>query len=418
MNILKRSTVLLLMVFAVWASAQADAISDFTSSKAINAPKAAVLIVDLADGRDLVSHNAEIPLIPASIMKSVTSATLLEKTGNRYRYETPVYLTGELRDGVLDGNILVEASGDPSLNTRNEPASSDFVKEIVDRLQELGIKEILGAVVVDESDFPGPAVNPTWAQGDLSHSYGTGTHGFNFEDNASGKRSVADPAGVFRTRMKNALSAAGITISGVESEHRGHIRKIGEHRSAEIDEIMRSCMMRSDNQFAEAMLRTVGKLYGDEGSTVTGANEEEEFWKRKDAHMEGVKIADGSGLSRSNRVTARFMADVLAHMADNPYYASFFPLAGQEGTLRRFLAGSKLDGAIALKTGSMSGIQCYAGYKLDDDYAPTHIVVVMLNEMTNRGAARAQVEKLLMQTFFPEDANIDNLEIEETDNDE
>lgn len=134
--------------------------------------------------------------------------------------------------------------------------------------------------------------------------------------------------------------------------------------------------------------------------------------------MEGVKIADGSGLSRSNRVTARFMADVLAHMADNPYYASFFPLAGQEGTLRRFLAGSKLDGAIALKTGSMSGIQCYAGYKLDDDYAPTHIVVVMLNEMTNRGAARAQVEKLLMQTFFPEDANIDNLEIEETDNDE
>ena len=93
------------------------------------------------------------------------------------------------------------------------------------------------------------------------------------------------------------------------------------------------------------------------------------------------------------------MADVLMCMADNPYYASFFPLAGQEGTLKRFLAGSALEGLIALKTGSMSGIQCYAGYKLDENYAPTHVVVVMMNDMANRTAARSQVETLLLKTF-------------------
>ncbi len=110
--------------------------------------------------------------------------------------------------------------------------------------------------------------------------------------------------------------------------------------------------------------------------------------------MQGVNIVDGSGLSRQNRVTARFMAYVLAERSENPYYASFFPLAGQEGTLRSFLAETPLEGYVALKTGSMKGIQCYAGYKLDDNYAPTHIIVVMMNEMTNRTAAREGLRRL------------------------
>ncbi len=115
--------------------------------------------------------------------------------------------------------------------------------------------------------------------------------------------------------------------------------------------------------------------------------------------MQGVNIVDGSGLSRQNRVTARFMAYVLAERSENPYYASFFPLAGQEGTLRSFLAETPLEGYVALKTGSMKGIQCYAGYKLDDNYAPTHIIVVMMNEMTNRTAAREGLKKALLTVF-------------------
>ena len=74
-------------------------------------------------------------------------------------------------------------------------------------------------------------------------------------------------------------------------------------------------------------------------------------------------------------------------------------MAGQEGTLKRFLAGTPLEGMIAMKTGSMNGIQCYAGYKLDEDYAPTHIVVVMMNDMTNRSVARSELEKLLLHVF-------------------
>lgn len=396
----KRLPTLLLLLLVSLQMVLADALSDFTGSRDINAPQASVYIVDLKNGRELVSHNADKPLIPASIIKSVTIATLLEKVGANYRYVTPVYMTGRVRDGVLDGNILVEASGDPSINTSHAPRTDDFTAEIVSALKALGITRINGGVVIDESRFPGPAVNPTWAPGDLPHSYGTGSHGFNFEDNASGKRSVKDPGEVFRTRLRDALRAAGITMLENRIESSGHRTLLGEHRSAPVDEIMRSCMMRSDNQFAEAFLRLVGEKYGKNGSSREGAAQQTAYWRKHRASMDSVVIVDGSGLSRSNRVTSRFMADMLKRMSHNPYYASFFPLAGQEGTLRSFLKDTPLDGWIAMKTGSMNGIQCYAGYKLDENYAPTHIVVVMLNQMGDRKAARRQVERLLLRTFM------------------
>ena len=96
------------------------------------------------------------------------------------------------------------------------------------------------------------------------------------------------------------------------------------------------------------------------------------------------------------------MTDVLCKMSSNPYYASFFPLAGQEGTLKKFLVGTPLEGYIAMKTGSMKGIQCYAGYKLDENYTPTHSVVVIMNEMGDRAQARKAVEQMLLKTFEPE----------------
>ena len=159
-------------------------------------------------------------------------------------------------------------------------------------------------------------------------------------------------------------------------------------------------MMRSDNLFAECMLRTYGKLNGGDGSTADAAEKEAAMWKKKGMPLDGVNIIDGSGLSRSNRVTADFMTSVLKDMADNEVYASFFPLAGQEGTLKSFLAGTPLDSYIAMKTGSMKGIQCYAGYLLDENYAPTHTVVIIMNDITgSRDRAKKAAQEMLLGIF-------------------
>lgn len=378
--------------------AKGDVMEEFRLGKGLDGGNSSFLVVDLANGDVLAEHNADKPLIPASIMKCVTTATLLDKMSEDDRLHTRVYVTGSIEDGVLTGNLIVEGGGDPSLNSRHVEGASDICEEIAEALEKSGVREIKGRIIEDENLWSGPAVPPSWASGDLPHSYGTGSHALNFEDNASGNRSVSNPAAVFNTRLCAVLGRRGIKITG-ESIREEDRELLVDHESVPLDEIMRSCMMRSDNQYAEALLRQYAVASGEKGNTSVATDREMKYWKHRKAPMNGVNIVDGSGLSRQNRMTARFMAYVLQSMADNPYYASFFPLAGQEGTLRRFLVDTPLEGYVAMKTGSMNGIQCYAGYKLDDDYVPTHVIVIMLNEMKNRSAARETVRRALLEIF-------------------
>lgn len=390
-------SIILLLLLSV-LPVKADVIDDFRRSKGLSADNSALLVIDLADNNVIAEMNADKPLVPASIMKCVTTATLLDKMSEEDRFHTKVYTTGPVEDHILQGNIIVVGSGDPSLNSRHIDSASDICVEIADALNALGVNNIQGRIVVDENLWSGPSVPSSWMSADLPHSYGTGSHALNFEDNSSGSRSVSNPAAVFDTRLRTALERKGIKVSG-ESLREGERELLVDHQSVPLDEIMRSCMMRSDNQYAEALLREYEVASGGKGNTAEAAEREMKYWKHHKAPMDGVKIVDGSGLSRQNRVTARFMAHVLAERAENPYYASFFPLAGQEGTLRKFLVDTPLEGYVAMKTGSMNGIQCYAGYKLDDDYVPTHIIVFMLNEMGNRTTAREAVRRALLEIF-------------------
>ncbi len=98
-------------------------------------------------------------------------------------------------------------------------------------------------------------------------------------------------------------------------------------------------------------------------------------------------------------MTADFINGILRALGDNEEYASFMPLAGQEGTLSGFLKDTELDAYVAMKTGSMKGIQCYAGYKLDEVFAPTHSIVIIMNDIGQRGAARKAAEDLLLEIF-------------------
>lgn len=396
-----RLLLVMALLTAVSAAVRAeDAVERFVACGAVDPDNCAVLVMDLADGKVIGSHNADKALVPASINKVVTIASLLEKSGIDYRYETKVYAGGRISDGVLEGNLVVVGGGDPSLGANVEPKGTDIIGEIVDALHEKGVTRIAGEIETDESIFSGPATPPSWQAGDLRQAYGTGCHGLNYCRNASGGASVANPAGVFTSRLRTALSGAGISVDGNSDLPQGKRKLLLTHRSPSIDEIMRSCMMRSDNLYAETFMRTLALLNGKEGSTTAGAAAETDFWRRKRFPVDDITVVDGSGLSRSNRMTADFMAQVLRYMADNVDFASFFPLAGQEGTLRNFLKNTPLDSYIALKTGSMNGIQCYAGYLLDDNYAPTHVVVVMVNGFRgSRAAVKKGVADMLLEMF-------------------
>lgn len=394
--------IFLFLLSAIFCRAS-DAVDAFVHCSAVDSNSVAVVVIDLKSGETIESYNSEKPLLPASVMKTVTIAALIEKSGIDYKYNTSVYLEGKVEDNTLKGNIVVVGSGDPSLNSMYEPGSTDFVAECVSALQKRGIQTVAGGIIIEENIFEGSATPESWDSADMKYGYGTGLHAFNFESNCYMKGSqsyaVKSPANVFIERLKSALTTARITVNGEKIKQKQR-QLLFEHQSATIDEIMRSCMMRSDNLFAEALLRTYSLVTDDSPvSATTAAKNAYKFWKNKKLPLDGCELFDGSGLSRKNRLTADFLADVLRKMSDNIDYVSFFPLAGQDGTLKKFLKDTSLDSYIALKTGSMRGVQCYAGYKLDDDYAPTHVVVVMINNFTNRNSVKAKCEEMLLEIF-------------------
>lgn len=383
-----------------WAATPQEALDKLLASPSIKRDNMGLMVFDLENDKMVVSHNLNTSLIPASVMKAVTNATLKRavKSTNK-RLSTKVYANGKISGDVLDGNLLIVCSGDPTINSSNGPESADFVKEIVTGLNKVGIKKITGKVVFDESIFPGPVVPPSWAAGDLSTYYGTGLHGFNFESNATGKKAVNNPSEVFKSKLRKALQNEGIVMEENTVEPAGGKKMIAEHRSAILEDIMRSCMVRSDNLYAEALQRYAAIESGKKGSNAEAAEVVTNYWKNKNAPMAGVNIVDGSGLSRQNRLTPNFLGDVLKKMEEDAIFVSLFPLVGEEGTVRNFLKDTRLQGYMALKTGSMNGVQCYAGYALDDDYVPTHVVVVMVNNLQNRDNFKKALANFFLEIF-------------------
>lgn len=379
-----------------------EALSRFLENSAIDSTATSVYVADLRTGKVKESYNSSMPLKGASIMKAVTVGALFKSLPIDYRFLTKVYMCGNSSSGVFEGNLLIVGCGDPSLNASCGPASADLVKEITDALIKEGVKKWIGAVTFDEDIFSGDTTPKGWAKEDLSCSYGTGVHGFNFQANRQGKSAVKDPSKVFMSELTKRLSQCGIEYESVAEKRSSNADKklIVCHQSAPLEDIMRSCMMRSDNLYAECLLRTLAVYSHCKGSTEEGAKKSKEFWCNNNISGSGVEIYDGSGLSRTNRLTALFMGKVLEYMSNEPYYVSFFPLAGQEGTLRNFLKGTSLDDYIALKTGSMRGVQAYAGYKLDDNYMPTHVVVIIINGFgDNRPNVKKATEKFLLEVF-------------------
>ena len=381
------------------AQSPEEALAKLLKSPSIDPSTVAIVIADLEDGSLLAAHNPDKALIPASIMKSATTAALIQKNSSNMPIITEVYTDGPVKDGVLEGNIVVIASGDPSLNGNDERAkSADFVEEIVAALKEKGISTVSGTIIIDESVFEGPAIPESWQSADLQYSYGTGSHGFNFEKNSSGKASVKDPAGVFKKKLKASLGRNQIMMKEEEKES-GKNEILVEHKSAPLNDIMRSCMVRSDNLYAECFMRMFGLENGLDGSTAAAAEAAMESWEKAGLPMENVMIVDGSGLSRKNRLTGRFMTMMLTKMKGNKDYYDLFARVGREGTVSSFLKDTNLDGKLALKTGSMSGVQCYAGYKLNEKGKPEKTIVVMVNNLKDRARFKKDLATFFLEVF-------------------
>lgn len=122
---------------------------------------------------------------------------------------------------------------------------------------------------------------------------------------------------------------------------------------------------KSDNSFSEALLKTIAHRQGHSATTTAGATAIRSFWQSQGVNTQGMFLFDGSGLSPSNRVTAGQLAHILNILTRKNYFPAFYeglPIAGQTGTLAHVLRGTKSQGVLRAKTGTLSHVRAFAGY--------------------------------------------------------
>ncbi len=143
------------------------------------------ICVRTGDGNTLVDIDGDNMVIPASNMKLISTGAALHALGADYRFETKIGHDGEIRDGVLHGNLYIIGGGDPTTGSKDSIAVevgqtfAQWKKIICDA----GIRRIDGHIVGDGRCFDGMTEHPTWLWEDLGTYYGSGSTGLMFYEN-------------------------------------------------------------------------------------------------------------------------------------------------------------------------------------------------------------------------------------------
>jgi len=160
-----------------------------------------VLVVDARTGRTLYSRNAHRKFVPASNQKILVTATAISLLGPDFRYETELWATGSLIGTLLDGDLVVLASGDPSMSDRFWPTGEAALAAMADSLVDKGLTHLGGSVFVDVSAWDSATVGPTWEVEDLRFAYGSTGGAFTIDEGeitvvVSAGPAVGSPANV------------------------------------------------------------------------------------------------------------------------------------------------------------------------------------------------------------------------------
>lgn len=145
-----------------------------------------IQIIELETGTPVFELNPKKMFVPASVMKLVTSATALELLGPQYRFHTSLGYTGEIRNGVLYGDLVIRGGGDPALGSEYFSGHyflPHFAETWIRQLKERGIRRIEGNLVLDGSCYDTEKVPDTWIWEDLGNYYGAGVSGLTVYDN-------------------------------------------------------------------------------------------------------------------------------------------------------------------------------------------------------------------------------------------
>lgn len=187
---------------------------------------------------------------------------------------------------------------------------------------------------------------------------------------------VNDPVQYVRQILLQELKRAGIKLRGGVHLAKRSVkgRLLVGHQSVALPELIEHMLLKSDNQIADVLFRTMGARYLNAGTAGTnypgtyraGAEAVRAQLKALQIDPGNARLADGSGLSRHNLLSAELLAALLAHMQALPrdVLTAALPVSGESGSLkyRRGLLNPPLRGKVAAKTGTLTGVYNLAGF--------------------------------------------------------
>ena len=139
-----------------------------------------ISVVSLDSGRTLYAHRADELMQPASTAKLFTAALSLSTLGTDFQLPTRLLATGGLKDGRLDGPLILYGTGDPTLGTES---SVDWADQLANQLAVRGVRQIQGDLIADDSYFTGPTFGSGWEAGDLQSWFAVPSSALSVDEN-------------------------------------------------------------------------------------------------------------------------------------------------------------------------------------------------------------------------------------------
>ncbi|MDQ3086680.1 MAG: D-alanyl-D-alanine carboxypeptidase/D-alanyl-D-alanine-endopeptidase [Actinomycetota bacterium] len=324
----------------------------------VAASRTAALAVDLETGEVVFSRNTASALAPASAEKLAVTFAALRLLGAGYRFRTEVAGRGELAGRVWRGDLLLVGYGDPTLG----PADLDALARDV---AAWGIRRVTGRVLGDERHFDSLRGAPGWKPWFVGEESAP-ISALSVEDvvTSGANSSAAAAARAFTV----ALGRRGVSVTRAPraGNARADVLPLALDLSDPLAEIVRTMNRESDNFISEMLLKELGAGFARRGSTPAGAEVVVAELRAAGVPVTGVRIADGSGLSRDDRLTTEALVAILRKGAADPAIRDAFvtslAVAGVSGTLKRRLDRRPTRGRVIAKTGTTSISSALAGF--------------------------------------------------------
>lgn len=329
-----------------WPDNVAGRIDRLLGNELFNRSQVGLMVYDLTADSAIYCHNERQLLRPASTMKVVTAIAAIDRLGGSFQFKTTLSYTGAIEDGVLNGDVYLVGGFDPRFN-------SDDMGSFVDGIRRMGIDTIRGWIVADKSMKDADMLGEGWCWDD---------------DNPVLSPLLISRRDVFVKRFVDRLRDEGVVVEAdtVAGRQPGGAYEVGT-RTHTIDQVLMPMMKESDNLCAEALFYQLGASTGAHPATARDARTVvRRLVEKVGLRPSDYRIADGSGLSLYNYVTAELEVMLLRYAYQNTniymHLLPSLPVAGEDGTLRRRMRGTFTSGNVKAKTGSVTAISSLAGY--------------------------------------------------------